>query len=690
MIFHKAAIFVFFPSGAIGGLEVVSGYPYCRVEISRGVKHFDDVFNPTKWTLGAEGGSLSTDGKIGTLSIATGQTQASISRDWNFNTTTYRYAVVKATDLTGTKWRLEAKLSGAIKASKEFTDTGIKTVDLQNDGVATPPYLGDIDQIVLLVEGAAGNLVKFDYVKICEKTLLRPSDDFDVIEATVYLAVAEEVGSVNCLLQNFEAKYTDQISVGDLIEVAMTQGSDPYYKVFKGRIESISKIAEATLRGLQHYLRLKGRDLGAELFNRLVTKRYVNQEGSTIVKDVLSNFTLLEGIGVESTSSTYAEEEYENKPAWEIIKYIAETAKNASNVIGYDFKCEEGDLKFFYKSKYTSAVDLTDLITLVEYEKAIERVRNKLYVYGEASKPLPLDRDAWTETLDINNDGTNDWASGTGTGTVSLDNTEKIKGSYSIKTNVTTADYYGCAILTLPTGYIVNCNKYPSLTFQIKAQTTYCGDITVQLEDTAGMIVRREVKIRLGEWNLLQFMCGRKHSDEWTHSLFNTQDFNWEQIKKVVIFCHFSGAGTGAFWVDNLFFDKCRWSAVAEDATSQDKYGVRELAITDETLISDDACAKVAQAELKYRKDPAEFLRVTVIGDPRIVAGEMIHVTSLNEGIDANYRIQSVEHWMNDEGEFESRLTLIAEPPRVATILAETREEMGTLMRGTAYRKLGR
>jgi len=672
---------------------MVIGYPYCKVEIFRGVKYFDDVFNPTRWTLGAEGGSLSTDGKIGTLSIASGQTQASMSRVWSFNTTTHRCAIVKATELTGTKWRLEAQLSGVVKAYKEFTDGGLKTVDLQNDGVATPPYQGDIDKIVLIVYGAAGNLVKFDYVKICEKTMLIPADGstiFDVIEATVYLAVTEEVGSFNLLLQNFGAAYTDQITVGDLIEVAVTRGVDPYYKVIKGRIESVSKMAEASLRGMQHYLRLKGRDLGAELFNRLVTKRYVNQEGSVIVKDILSNFTSLESIDVETTNSAYAEEEYENKPAWEIIKYIAETSKNASNVIGYDFKCEEGDLKFFYKTKYTSAVDLTDLITLVEYEKAIERVRNNIYVYGEASKPLPLDRDAWTETLDINNDGANDWASGTGTGAVSLDNTEKIKGSYSIKTNVTTADYYGRAILTLPTGMEVNCNKYPSLTFQIRAATSYCGDVTVQLEDSAGMVVRREVKIRLGEWNLLQFMCGRKHSDEWTHSLFNTQPFNGEQVKKVDITCHFSGAGTGAFWVDNIFFDKCRWSAVAEDATSQSKYGVRELAIIDETLISDDACAKVAETELKYRKDLAEFLRVTVLGDPRIVAGEMIHVTSLNEGIDANYRIQNVEHWMNDEGEFESRLTLIAEPPRVATILAETREEMGTLMRGTAYRKLGR
>ena len=671
----------------------MEGYPYCKVEIFRGVKYLDDVFNPIKWTLGAEGGTLSTDGKIGTLSIATGQTQASISRSWGFNTTTHRYAVVKVTELTGTKWRLEAQLGGVVKAYKEFTDTGLKTVDLQNDGVASPPYQGDIDKIVLVVYGATGNQVKFDYVKICEKTVLIPADGstiFDVIDATVYLAVTEEVGSFNLLLQNFAAAYTDQIGVGDLIEIAMTRGSDPYYKVMKGRIESITKIAEATIRGLQHYLRLKGRDLGAELFNRLVTKHYLNQEGSVIVKDVLANFTSLESIGVESTNSTYAEEDYENKPAWEIIKYIAETAQNSGGVIGYDFKCEEGDIKFYERGKYSSGVSLTDLITLVEFEKAIERIRNKILIYGEASKPHPLDRDAWTESV-TPTDGS--WSSGTGTGTISADSTKKIVGSYSIKLDVTEADYYGRAIFTLNAGKEVSgyySHEASALTFQISMADAYSGDVTIQLLDDAGMIVRRELKVsRRSEWNLLTLSCGRKYSDQWTHDLFNTQPFNWKKIKKIDITCHFPATGTGAFWIDNLFFKK-RWSAIGEGSTSQDKYGVRELAITDETLVSDDACTKLAEAELKYRKDPASYLRVTVLGDPRIKAGEMIYVVSENEAISDQYRIQSVEHWLNDEGEYESRLTLIAEPPRVATILAETREEMGTLMRGTAHRKLGR
>jgi len=659
------------------------GYPQCRVDLFRGVKHFDDVF-ASGWTLSQ--GTLTTDGKIGTLTIGASYPSASMKKGWSFATTTHRYAIINCTGLTGVSWKFEAKLAGVTEASKTFTGVGIKTVDLQYDGVETPPYLGSIDEVVLTMNGVTGNTVKFDYVKVCEKTMLTPSTDLDVVELSVHLAVTEEVGSVNCLLQNYDARYTDQITAGDLIEVALSRTGESWVKVFKGRLDAVAKRAEASLRGPQHYLRLRGRDLGAELFNRLVTKKYVNTEGSEIVKDVLVNYTPLASVGVEATNSTYAEEDYENKPAWEIVKYVAETAKDASNVIGCDFKCEEGDLKFYPKSKYASVVSLDGIITLCEHESAIERVRNKIYVYGEASKPYPIDKDAWTESL-TPTDGA--WSSGTGTGNVSLDGTERAVGSYCVKHSTTSPDYYGRAVFTLNVGKEMNANVYPSVNFQIKEESVFSGEVTFILEDINGNWAAKEYRIGNNKkWHFESFMCGQKYADEWSGS--NIANFNWEKIKKLLFDAHFVGTGTGAFWVDNLYFSKCRWSGMTEDSASQSKYGLRELAVVDETLVSDDACAKVADAELKYLKDPAESLRVTVIGDPRIVAGETIRVTSPNEGIDADYRIQAVDHFMDDEGEFETSLTLIAEPPRIAEILSETRREVGVLMRGTAYGKLGR
>jgi hypothetical protein len=681
MIFHKAAVFLLLP---LRRYFIVSlGYPQCRVEIFRGVKYFDDVF-ASGWTVSQ--GSLLTDGKIGTLTIGSTYSSASTSKSWSFNTSQHQYAIIKCTELSGASWKFEAKLAGEVKSSKLFADAGTKTVDLQNDGVANPPYLGDIDEVVLTVGDRADDYAKFDYVKICEKTMLTPSDDLDVVELNVHLAVTEEVGSVNCLIQNYDAKYTDQISVGDLIEVALSRTGESFVKVFKGRIDAVAKRAEATLRGPQHYLRLRGRDLGAELFNRLVTKKYTNKEGSEIVKDVLASYTPLESVGVETTNSIYDEEEYENKSAWEIIKYIAETAKTTGNVIGFDFKCEEGNLKFFPRNKYASSVSLDGIIRLCEHETAIEQVRNKIYVFGAATKPYPLDRDAWTESL-TPDDGA--WSSGGTTGEVSLDDTEKTVGSYCIKHTTNTPDYYGRAIFTLNDGKEMNANLYPSISFQIKEESAFSGGLSLILEDVNGNWAAKEFNIANNKkWHFQSFMCGTKYAEEWQD--IDIPNFDWKKIKKLIFDAHFSGTGTGSFWIDNLYFGRSRWSATAEDSTSQARYGLRELAIVDETLVSDDTCSKVAEAELNFRKDPAEFLRVTVIGDPRLVAGETIHVVSPNENIDADYRIQAVDHYLNAEGEFETSLTLIAEPPRLAEIISETRREIGVLTMGTAYGKLGR
>ena len=235
----------------------------------------------------------------------------------------------------------------------------------------------------------------------------------------------------------------------------------------------------------------------------------------------------------------------------------------------------------------------------------------------------------------------------------------------------------------------MNANLYPSINFQIKEESSFSGEATLILEDINGNWAAKEYNIANNKkWHLQSFMCGEKYAQEWQGS--NIENFNWEKIKRLLFDAHFSGTGTGSFWIDNLYFGRSRWSAVAEDTTSQSRFGLRELAIIDETLVSDDACAKVAEAELNYRKDPAEFLRVTVIGEPNLVAGETIRVVSPNENIDADYRIQAVDHYMNAEGEFETSLTLVAEPPRLAEIISETRREIGVLTRGTAYGKLGR
>jgi hypothetical protein len=566
----------------------------------------------------------------------------------------------------------------------------------------------------------------------------------DILELRVHLGCTKEVSSFDCLLQNFEKKYTvtNFINVGDNCSISIGRGANCPL-ILTGRVEEI----EPESTPVENYIRVRGRCWGEKIFRRVVTKTYENQKGEAIVKDLLDNYvglghsrtsdltqdaaagqpecvvadgskfrasdkvqvsddnnsewnevssvsantvTMVNNLAhtytvlangeatselVEDTDTTYTLLEYENTPVFDILKYIGESADKAG-AIGYDFRIEyDGKFRFFPKDTKTSPTSLSEAIENSRYSKDIHRIRNKITVYGAAEKANPDDKDTWTETLDINNDETNDWTSGTGTGSVSLDSGEKIVGSYSIKHTTSTPDYYGCATLTFPSGMEVDCNKYPSLSFQLKLQEAFNGNVGVELEDSAGMKVRREIGVAANDkWILQGFGVGKKHTEEWTHSVFNSQPFNWSSIKKILFYCNFSGTGTGSFWIDNLFFNRRRWEAAREDTASQSSYGLRELVEVDEELHSDNECDLRAKALLDHLSDPAEFLtlRTTCLdyGTNRLLSGDKIHVTLPNENIDSDFRIISVEYHVIARGQtLEITLDLGKEKPLLADYL---------------------
>jgi len=501
----------------------------------------------------------------------------------------------------------------------------------------------------------------------------------DILELRVHLGCTKEVSSFECLLQNFNKKYssggTYPINVGDDGSISIGRGTNCPL-ILTLRVEEI----EPESTPVENYIRVSGRCWGEKIFRKVVTKTYENQKGEAIVKDLLDNFVGLSHVRdttelVEDTDTTYTLLEYENTPVFDILKYIAESADKAG-VIGYDFRVEhDGKFAFFPKNSKTSPINLSERIEVSHYSKDIHRIRNKIMVYGAAEKANPSNRDAWTETLDINNDATNDWTSGTGTGSVSLDNAEKILGSYSIKHTTSTPDYYGCAVLTFPSGMEVDGNKYPSLSFQVKEESAFNGNIGLELEDSAGMKVRREIGVSPNnKWHLQGLNVGKKHSDEWTHSIFNSQPFNWASIKKILWYCNFSGTGTGKFWIDNLFFNRKRWEATRADSGSQTNYGVRELVEVDEELHSDNECDLRAKALLDHLSVPAEFLTVQTTcldyGTNRLLPGDKIHVTLPNENIDSDFRIISVEYRViASEQTLEITLELGKEKPLLADYL---------------------
>jgi len=204
----------------------------------------------------------------------------------------------------------------------------------------------------------------------------------DILELRVHLGCTKEVSSFDCLLQNFNKKYspgeTNAINVGDNGSISIGRGVNCPL-ILTGRVEEI----EPESTPVENYIRVRGRCSGEKIFRRVVTKTYENQKGEAIVKDLIDNYVGLSHIRnstelIEDTDTTYTLLEYENTPVFDILKYIAATADKAG-VIGFDFRVEpDGKFAFFPKNSKTSPVSLSEKIELSRYSKDIHRVRNKI------------------------------------------------------------------------------------------------------------------------------------------------------------------------------------------------------------------------------------------------------------------------------------------------------------------------
>jgi len=503
----------------------------------------------------------------------------------------------------------------------------------------------------------------------------------DVVELRAHLGCTDEVSSFECLLQNFDKKYspggTHPVNVGDDGSISIGRGANnPLIATIT--VEEIKALSDS--HG-ENYLRVLGRCWGERLFRRVVTKAYENQKGEAIIKDLLDYYVGLSHVRnstelVENTDTTYTKLEYENTPVFDILKFIAKSA-DKTGVIGFDFRvAPDGKFEFFPRNSKTSSVSLSERLEVSEYRKSIFRKRDKIFVYGAAEKKYPGDGDSWTETLDINNDSTDDWVSGTGTGSVSLDGSVKIAGSYSIKHTTSTPDYYGALRLIIPSGWQPDLNKYPTVQFQIRRESAFNGQVTLLLKDNAGKQALREFQVAADKWYLQRFNAGKKYESEWGSV---DSGFNWAVINELWWYLWFSGTGTGSFWVDNLFFNSARWSATYGS-------GSRELAETDEELHSDNECLLRAKALHDNLSSPAEYIRVVSdvvdYGTTPILAGDRVWVTLPNENVDGYYRVISVEYRLIAETQtLETTLELGKEPPMLADYLYSLKSRTGSLAR---------
>lgn len=488
----------------------------------------------------------------------------------------------------------------------------------------------------------------------------------DVVYLRVHLGCTKEVGSFEVLLQNWNGKYSPNgaypIAVGLDGNISVGRGSNcPLLMMC--RIENLRYESSP----IESYLRVSGRCWGERLFRRVVTKTYENKKGEEIVKELLDYHVGLSHMRgpvelVESTDTTYTKLEYSDTPVMDILQAVAGSADKAG-IIGFDCRvAPDGKFEFFQKGTKTNTVSLTDRIESSVYCKNVIRVRNRVTVYGTPDSSVPADKDAWTESL-TPTDGA--WTATSGT--ISLDTANKIKGSGSIKTTATSL-YYAACLFTLNSGKEVNTQLYPELNLTLYRESSFSGNITLTILDTNNNSAAHEFTVGNDKWFQSQIKVGSANADLWQVD----SGFDWQQVNKVRVVCWFNGSGSGSFWVDGLFFGGKRYSSLQEDVGSQASFGLRELVEVNEELCSNLECESHAKALLANQKDVAESLTVesSVLdyGVTPILAGDTLHVTLPNEGVNSDFRVESAEYIVDAKTQ---TLTVTLELGREKPLLAD-------------------
>lgn len=520
----------------------------------------------------------------------------------------------------------------------------------------------------------------------------------DIIECRVHLGCTREVSSFELVLDNYSGKY----SPGGAVPLAV--GLDGSINI--GRGASCPQIITCRIENVKYevglverYVRVSGRCWGERLFRRVFTGTFENMKGEDIVKYLLDYYVGLSHVRggqelVEATDTLYTKLEYENAPVWDIIKYIAESS-DKQGVIGFDFRvAPDGRFEFFPRGSKTSPVSLTDRIEVIEYERDISRVRNRIFVLGSGGKKLPddLNEDGLTEAIDRWLPYYQGHQVSTSIDHVARDGEIGYSDSYSIQVMPSGNNPVNATGLICVPGGVLRLRGpagFKKLRFWIQWNRLFTGSGPTSVK------VYLYTDLNNYFYNDITGICGSQ--GEWRKVELNLEGAwgmvgnpSWSYITAIGFHIEFSSSVHPLLRVDHLVFEDARFSALAEDQNSVNAYGLRELTETDEELTSDSACMKRAQALLAHLKEPAEHLsiRSTVLdyGNTPILPGDKVYVPFL----EAYFRVSSVEYRVDGRSQIlEVALELGREPPLLADYLYGLRSTTVTVEK-LARTKLGR
>lgn len=202
--------------------------------------------------------------------------------------------------------------------------------------------------------------------------------------------------------------------------------------------------------------------------------------------------------------------------------------------------------------------------------------------------------------------------------TITSDAGTKRVGSRSIK--LSRGDGGASVAMLYKPSTPLNFNYFPSHNFYIQMDDAHSG--FVRLTDNASHYAENTFNCIEddGKFHFVSLCCGRDYANNWDLD----SGFDWTNVYAVEFWVW---DGTINIWVDGQFLNHRRFSATAEDATSQSNYGIHEMAVYDEALMTDGDCAKRGESLLYQLKNPVTRVDLEVEGNMNVLLGDRLTLT---------------------------------------------------------------
>lgn len=591
------------------------------------------------------GGSFQQDTIV--LTIQGGETTQSIYISFsNIDTASFKYLVYRVTEITGGDYKIY------VQKTSDSSWVQVATGDSAERGAINiyDVYDGNIKGLKLEVEGSPADVCTYDYAVITGEYFFPDEADIEGTTTVDKTVINEEVSSAEFSLSNFEtAPNTDTfLEIDDNSKVIIwasrvaAELGTTAAKIFGGKVSMLTQ----ELYGKDtSKVKLVCHGHASELFDSpaLVYKYHSAVNGRLIIEDALDLCNYLnqyphstewfdEGGQIadvdDQINSTHSVEYDEVKP-YSVIKEILDKASNPDGLIGFDiYETPSGTLVGHLRESTDFACPVTP--TLRNKIRTVDphAIKNTQKVYGTIGRTIPESPDDWGESTD-------GWTADTGS--ITADSVHKAVGSYSVKMYNAGSDeaLMSRSIEDLVYGFGKRASKTLSLYRKFVGDYyEYVADIQVRLyaPDNSNYFYTslRTTSAPDQHFALVEFKLGTNQeydADVNPEGVWLKQGSpSWDSLNTLAFFA--SHGATNKLWIDQPFFGDAPFYAEESDATSATAYGTKEAEpIVDQTLLSDDECSKKAKEVLAKLKDaPIQIQPITVDGDNRYVAGDLITV----------------------------------------------------------------